>query len=258
MSKNESEIIHTRKKPTLSWQQRRLLDIHKLTPEFAHPIVEGLHNIELIPEGKPAIFVSTHRTESDMGLAIRTIGEHVPLIITDISTHDSFKGDVADKATYIARKILGGNGSFLPISFERNGDEKKPIAFNPADFTAMASAMGETGKNILIAAHNPKQEKATPGFGAAYLAMLTGAPLVPIASEPSANNHAAHVVIGEPFYLDSIDVEPFMSVMEKRKQGETLTPEDLIQFRDFTKILREQGKIVFERVDMTLPEAVQT
>lgn len=59
--------------------------------------------------------------------------------------------------------------------------------FNPDDTDLMIDAL-ERGKSIIFASHNPliadsdgAPKKSRPGYGAAYLALLTNSPIVPVA-----------------------------------------------------------------------------
>jgi len=250
----EQEDIEQNTRTRLNTGQRWLVGLNRLSPEFAKTDIEGIENIEGLPKDRPSIVVSTHRTEADIGLAIGAVGKHLPMIVSDISTHSSPKGDLGDKSTYLGKKLFGSD-NFRPISYHWEGDKKIPDAFNPMDFDAMANAMQETGKSILMAAHNPKQSEPTPGYGAAYLALLTGAPIVPVSVEVSEKNDSStpkrsRVIIGKPFQISTdIDVESFQRVMNKHDNGERLDQDELAIFTGFVRSLREQGRIVFDSVN---------
>jgi len=248
----------TNTSPEIGRGQKILVGLNRLTPELKPPTVTGIENLEeVIREGEPVIVVSTHRTELDIALAIRVVAEKLPMIITDISTHESPRGDIGDKSTHYGQKVIGSE-NFLPISYHWENGQKKPDAFNPTDFAKIADAMQETGKSMLMAAHNPKQEVPEPGFGAAYLAFLTGAKILPVASRLGEkkglfSRKPSEVSIGEPFEMQSEYLPLFQAVMSKRERGEKLTPEDLEDYKKFVAELRKAGDEIFGSVDKLLP-----
>jgi 1-acyl-sn-glycerol-3-phosphate acyltransferase len=252
--------ISSESTPEIGRGQKLLVGLNRLTPELKPPIITGIENLErVIHEGKPVIVVSTHRTESDIALAIRVIGGQLPLVITDQSTHESPKGDAV---THYGQKIIGGD-NFLPISYHWENGQKKPDPFNPNDFTTIANVMQETGKSMLMAAHNPKQDNPEPGYGAAYLAFLSGAEILPVAIRLGEKKNLfrrrpTEVSIGKPLSVSSDNLHEFESIMAKRGRGEKLSPDDIDNYKKFVGELRQAGDQIFKTVDDLLPTRQDT
>jgi 1-acyl-sn-glycerol-3-phosphate acyltransferase len=114
----------------------------------------------------------------------------------------------------------------------------------------------ENGRNVLIAAHNPDQDdEPRPGYGAAYLASIAGAHIIPVAVEYTPHKKSkwrkdVTVRIGEPFRLpDHEDLSKLAILMERRNSEEEFTEKEFEELRQQIKVLREFGGIVLQAVE---------
>ena len=101
------------------------------------------------------------------------------------------------------------------------------------------------------------------------MAAKTGAALIPTALDISGgsvnlegavesvknliNRSEAVYRVGEPFKLPEIDISTMENVLEKRSRGEEVSREELTQFTQVHKQLREQADILADRIAELLP-----
>src|SRR5580704_1032226 len=124
--KPESEAVV--EKPTMLAERAR-----KAIGTLFRIEASGLDNIDRIPSGRPVIFLATHRTNYDVGIAIAALAEKVPrLKVAESSTHESFKQNAGG---YLMRRASGAQDSFSVdyTGGEGDGDAK----FNPKNFEPM-------------------------------------------------------------------------------------------------------------------------
>ncbi len=200
------------------------------------------------------IFAVSHKTGWDTSVAIKALGDWFNLAIADQSTHHT----LGREANMLMLLKAAGSENFIPISYEWVNKAKKPI-FNPSDVNPMVDAM-ESGKSIIMAAHNPSDEierqdinKVNPGYGAALLAHLTGAQIIPVSVEVSEPDQLgrknASVLVGDPYDLgynpEMADIQAFM---DKRANGEPLSTQERQLFLERAASLRKSGRAVLDSV----------
>jgi hypothetical protein len=237
----------------------------------------GKENLETIPQGKNIIFVTTHNNDSDVGLAINVLGKNFPNItVAEESTHYIFKQDPVD---YLGH-LVGRKDSFR-VDYNSGADDRRG-KFDPKNFEPMRKSL-EEGKPLVISAYftpnYPNTANGLPeqtGNGATYLAQITkDAIIIPIAVDikldkpvlkKSDNNNLyiqrllkgrinADVVIGRPFIPVHIEgIEHLGEIIQKRKsRTESMTKEELQEFSNLNKQLKEQSKIIMQRLAELLP-----
>lgn len=228
--------------------------------------VEGLDNLKEIPKDRKVIVATSHISDLDIPMTVYALADKLDLIITNQSTQYSFK---VDPGSNIGMRIAGRE-NFMPIDYKVADDKKapkQPNSFNPENFEKMIPAM-ENGKAVIMAAHNPSHsghlEKG--GYGAVYLAEISDAIIVPVgisiesvdgeqlgmaenAVATIKNKPKAGVNVGKPFELEKIPgIENFQVVLEKRKNGEKISPEERTQFLEITKQLENRSEQLMAKI----------
>jgi len=218
-----------------------------------HIKVEYGSGADKIDPSKQYILAVSHTTDLDVPIVVKALGDKLDLAITDQSTHHLPDREIS---MFYGLKASGSD-NFIPISYKWDENSKKPL-FNPSDVNPMIGAMKQ-GKSIVVAAHNPLDDgpkdksEINPGYGAALLGLLSGAQIIPISvdiDKPDLLRRSnAHVTVGEPFYLDSEqDMSNIQTIMEKRKHGERLDPDEQHEFHRLAQVLRKSGRIVLDNV----------
>jgi lauroyl/myristoyl acyltransferase len=144
--------------------------------------VEGQSNLAELGTGTPHIIAVSHSSEFDIPLAMKALGRHLDIAITDQSSHHN---PAQELGMYISLRLVGKD-NFIPISYESTSGIKLPASFNPNDAEPMLKAIG-AGKSIMVAAHNPittnergEIDPPRAGYFAAYLSALSGIPILPV------------------------------------------------------------------------------
>ena len=234
--------------------------------------VNGKDHIAEIPRGRKVVVASTHLSDLDVPLAVSALGDDLDLAVVNMSVHHSWRLKSGEPSTY-AGMVAAGKDNFIPVDFEKDPEtgEKKSGAFNPDNFQPMLEALNG-GKRVLIAAHNPSHDFKidSAGYGAAYLAELGDAVILPIAIRLESDGEIglygtaaktflkkpnATIEIGSPFELPKIEgIERLGEILEKRKRGEKLTPEERQEFLGLTAALRERSGELMGKVAELLPK----
>lgn len=230
--------------------------------------VEGMERISSIPKDRKVIIATSHASDLDIQLATHALGGYFDLMITNQSLQHTF---AKDPMSNIGMRVAGPK-NFMPIEYRVANNKKNPH-FKPEDYENMADAM-DTGKTMVIAAHNPSKrgQLERGGYAAAYLAQLTNAVIVPvgvdihnkgdadigIAEKPLKvvlNRPDATVRIGEPFSLGSIEgIQRMAEIMDKRDRGERLNAEEVKEFSLLNKNLKEKSAEIMAHVAALIPE----
>jgi len=232
--------------------------------------ITGKENIKTIPEGAKVIVMPTHMNDLSVPATIYAVARDLDLVILNESTHHA-SGSQGEPVMKASMKIAGAE-HFLPVDFnkdEKTG-EKSPDIFNPENFTSAAKAL-EEGKSVMVAAHNPAEkplenlEGVKGGYGGVYLAELTDAYILPVSVQLNRavmdskniktllNRPNANIVIGKPFKLKKIEgMEHISEIIKRRKEGQKLNPEEIVEFSRLTNALREQSQIVMEHLSQQL------
>src|ERR1035437_8275279 len=157
-----------KRKPRASSKRLLLSTEVFLTPFINKVKVIGRENIEKIPNNKKVVIASSHLSDLDTPIVIKVSGNDFDTAVSDQSTHHSFSEDPISKINI----GLAGEDNFLPIDWKKTGGVKVP-QFNPDNFTAMVSSLGN-GKDVLVVAYNPSSDLKLPrgAIGNVYLSQL--------------------------------------------------------------------------------------
>lgn len=269
MDENENnEIKNPKEKETTPIRLRLALKLQeKLTSSEVN--VNGLENLESIPDGANIIFATTHIADTDITTAAAELCDRYDIAMTNMSLHHELP---KEPSTYMAI-CLAGISNFLPIRYEKTEGTSKQGFFNPDDYPTIKNAM-EDGKAIVMAAHNPsggKWELPRGGYGAPYVSSLAAdnVYIVPISvnvnsetptgifetmpktiiKRPKSDMH-----IEKPIVLDKIDnIDEFGKALKKRATGAILSTEEIAIFRDIKDKLRAQSDIIMHNLAQHIP-----
>ncbi len=259
----EEGLLTREKKETSS---RLLLAIEtNLIPLVGKVEVIGRENLTEMPPNKKVIILTSHLSDIDIPLTIKALGHDFDIAVVDQSTHHSFREDPAGKISI----GLAGEKNFIPIDW-KVVDGEKQSRFNADNFASMSEAL-DSGKDLVFAAHNPSEngELTNGGVGGVYLSQLSDAIILPVAinikgegflagknvSKSVINRPDAEVSIGSPIKLEKIEgIERYKEILDKRKNKQKLTPEEISEFKELTQKLRDQSDIVMNSIAQMLPE----
>jgi len=226
--------------------------------------VRGLEHATEIPPDRKVVIAVSHATDLDIPSVATALCRHFDIAITNQSVqHEFFSDPGANIATRVA-----GKENFMPVDYHWISGIKKPLKFNPENFTAMAEKMDE-GKTVIIAVHNPSftgsLERA--GYGAAYLAEITGAVILPVrvtvrsAESKEEAGMVGHFLktmkehpeididIGVPFEPQPVEgIKDIAAFHDKRKHHEPVTKEDIARFDELKNQLKAISADVLARV----------
>lgn len=231
--------------------------------------VEGMDNVETIRKNDPNqkfIISAAHLNNLDVPAALKVFGDKFNIQLTGESV-------LLEKLKYIGHRLminLAGRDNFTALDYVEDKDGKHG-AFNPDNFKELAEKVKD-GKTPWIAGHpfslDGKMKPAS--IGPVYLAAKTKSLLIPTALDISggstnlegalesaktlANRSEAIYRIGQPFKLPEIDVSIIENVLEKRKNGQEISRDDLEKFSFVHKQLREQADLFEGRLAELLPE----
>ena len=229
----------------------------------------GEENLKSIPPDRRVIFVTTHITNSDVPLALAALGQDFHLAVGDASTNHN----ISENPFGYLGDTLAGSENFMPISRQKNANAPSTGIFDPEDFEKMQDTFHEN-KALVLSAYYIDRNKDLKlpekgGYGAAYLAEMADAVVVPVAinikSKEAVNTvisgikaalsrPEAEVVIGEPFELEKMEnVSAVKEIMAKRKQG-SLSKEDIAAFKQVSHGLRERSDVLMQHLAELLPE----
>jgi len=232
--------------------------------------VSGQEHLKDIPPNRKLVIATTHISDLDVPITVGSLGHDLDLAVVNMSVHHSLR----EEAGTFLGVMASGRDNYIPVDFNRDKETGVKTAglFNPQNFEPMRSALNK-GKRVLIAAHNPSHdaELGEPGYGAAYLAELEGAMILPVGvqllgekelgmygtgAKTFAHKPDAKVSIGQPFELEKIQgLEELGQIMAKRQSGEKLTKENLQRFSELKKSLKEQSEILLQHIAGLLPES---
>lgn len=229
--------------------------------------VTGREHIQEIPREKKVIIAVSHYTDLDIPIAVSALADSLDLAVVNMSVHHSLRGEAG---TFLGLKLVGQE-NFIPIDYNKQSDgTKRSGRFNVDNFIPMQEAL-EHGKRVLMAAHNPLasiDEIPEAGYGAAYLALVEDALILPVGislwndgqksdvgkyggeMKTFLSRPEARVRIGEPFALKKIEgMDTLTRVLQERKSGNTaMSKEDLALFVQAKKALEEQANAVLKTV----------
>lgn len=204
--------------------------------------IEGKENLAQLKPDEKVVFVTTHLKDSDVPIAFTTLASDFDIAIVNISGHGNPKQDIF---SYTGIKVAGSN-AFLPISYKGHLTHWNPDNFQKENFQPMQEAL-EKGKAVMIAAYSPTKEQILPqrpGFGAMYLAQLTGATLVPITVNQASQDDLAGQA-GIKGMITTVLKRPEVTVTYGKpiKPTETLDPNIPI-YKQIPSLIQQQAKIM--------------
>jgi 1-acyl-sn-glycerol-3-phosphate acyltransferase len=229
-----------------------------LKASFSAIEVVGEENLKKLPPGAKVIIATTHISDYDVIMPIAKLGKQFKIKAVNASVQHSF---LKDPLTYTAAHIAGIENTIpVDIQFAKHetaGRSYVPSPFNPENFVPMRQALDE-GDAIVMAAYTPPPVKdgmlgKKAGFGAVYLAEISGAYILPVAvniksDDPKMgtkkspfsaflNRPEAEMIIGEP-------IPP----REHPVEAQDLTP------RTMREALRDRSDALMYSLAELLPE----
>lgn len=223
--------------------------------------VEGKEHLAEVPEGKHLIIATTHISDLDVPLVIKSLGDDLDFAISNASTQHSLRRNFGETLGILA----AGKHNFLPIDFAETGKRNSPLPFNPENYRVMADSLG-SGKAVLVAAHTPSDGVlGRGGYAAVYLNQLSDAVILPVAVSLSGEaimvrqkktneKTDAQVIIGKPLELPHIaGIEEFDALLRKRREGE-VTDADRERFKELSSSLKQQSEMLMRALAELLPE----
>lgn len=262
-------------KPKLETSKRLMLALEPTRLNFSKIEVVGEEHLSEIPEGEKTIIVTDHLNNLSIPLSALMMGDKLPIILTNQSNQfDTF----GDGHLGVA---VAGEKNFIGIDY--NGDTSSPKPFNPKNFDKMAESL-DAGYSPLIAAHNPVNTNVLPdkaGYGAAYLAAIADAWILPVATDIKSKKGVhitesgagflkniknslsvlkerpeAEVIIGHPYKIaDAENIKRFRALFIKHKNGEKLTPEETKEFGILRESLNKASEQIMKTIAGMLPES---
>lgn len=222
--------------------------------------INGVENIDKIPVDKPLVIATSHASNLDFPLIIKTLGERMNPQITHASFH------LNPGQPQRLRYKIAGKESFSAID-SPSGESEANQMFNPRDFDELRRVVLEEGKVPIIAALSTVEEEDIDKFkisdqanGAAYLAASLDATVLPIGINVEGagkfvNTRSdivkallrklkAKVSIGEPIYPGKLDTDPIRILLEKRKEGLPVSGLERERFTDARKTLKQNADLI--------------
>jgi hypothetical protein len=241
---------------------------------FSKIEVVGEENLHDIPEGAKVIIAVDHLNNLSIPTAALELGNRLPIQISNQSTQFSFRENPSGHIGV----AVGGKDNFKGIDYDAETNEPKP--FNPENFDEMRQPLDE-GYAIVVAAHNPVNTNVLPGkagYGAAYLAGIADAYVVPVSVNVKSEVHVmegnagifeklkgtvdmlrnrpeAEVTIGKPRKIEQgNDIQRLHALFMKHKEEGRLTSDELEEFKFLRKSLNAASDRVMEDLATMLPE----
>lgn len=252
---------------------KRLLTALEMTRlNFSKIEVIGEENLNDIPEDARVVIAVDHLNNLSIPTAALELGSRLPIQISNQSTQFPFLG-----RGHLGVAV-GGKDNFKGIDYDSKTNEPKP--FNPENFDQMLQPLDE-GYAIVVAAHNPVNTNVLPekaGYGAAYLAGIADAYIVPVSVniksevhvmeanagilknmkgtiDMLANRPEAEVTIGKPRKIqEGSDIHRLNALFMKRKEEGRLTGDELEEFRLLRHSLAVASDEIMEDLASMLPE----
>lgn len=233
--------------------------------------VEGEDNIkkakENISNGR-FIISSSHLNNLDVPAALKAMGDDFNIQMTGESVL------LENMKKYGGHNLLihlGRRKNFTPLDYKED-ENGKHGSFNPDNFVELEEKIVEEGKTPWIASHpfalDGKMKR--PSVGPIYLAIKTKSSIIPTALDVSGGSenlegaaesakalvNRAHAVyhIGEAMEVPDIDISIIEKVLNKRKNREPISREEMEEFSLVHKELNEQAEILSDKIASLLPE----
>lgn len=155
---------------------------------FNKPELFGAENLAQIPE-KPLVIVISHFSDLDIHTVYSCLHSKLKQFRPNRSIGISLQSENLKDPRFAVFIQMAGKANFFEIDAKFDKTEKRlKFSFNPQNFVDMAKALKD-GTDIIISAHEPLSnipdaEWVLPkrtGLGAAYLAHIADAMLLPVA-----------------------------------------------------------------------------
>ncbi len=270
-SPDQSESEKIQKTET---SKRLLMALESTRLNFSKIEVIGEDNLKEIPEGARVVIAVDHLNNLSIPTAALEMGRRLPIQISNQSTQFSWKENPGGRVGV----VVGGEENFKGIDYDAATNE--PRSFNPENFDDMLKPL-EEGYAIIVAAHNPVNTNELPekaGYGAAYLAGIADAYILPVSINIKAEVHTmegkagllknvkaaidmmknrpeAEVTIGKPHKLgEEKDIQQFHFLFMKRKETGRLSTEEMEEFKRLRASLNEASNKIMQELAEMLPE----
>lgn len=264
---NSEEIIESKKTPL----QLRVFGNQMVNLFCKNFSVEGEENIEKAKEESPNgrfIISSSHLHNLDVPAALKAMGNDFNIQLTGESVL------LENMKKYGGHNLLihlGGRKNFTPLDYKEN-EEGKHGSFNPDNFVELEEKIIEEGKTPWIASHpfalDGKMKR--PSVGPIYLAIKTKSSIIPTAlditggsknlegakesAKALAERAQAVYHVGEAMKVPDIDISIIEKVINKRKNHEQISHEEMEEFSAVHQELNEQAEILSDKIASLLPQ----
>lgn len=273
------------------WRFDRLMELNRQFV-FKRPEVLGIENLAEIPANSPLLVITSHFSDADVQTVESVLRPRLRQVRPDRGLGISLQAhNLVDPVTALPIKLAGREHFFeYDVRFDKPTNHLQFI-FNPENFRKMAQAL--LGRRDLItAAHEPLSNipgsawelPNRSGLGAAYLAQLTNATILPATVDIQTTHPVAmavdiqgtikrlvtgqranvRVILGRSLRLDPIDQEAlgvferYISRLgqpeESRSQIAALSPAEKAQARVVLRQLRDQSDLIMRKIAELLPE----
>lgn len=235
------------------------------------PKIQGLNNLTQIPPDQPLVVASTHLSDID----VQTIAANIAPY-----RNVGMASQVSNQRNFISGNFLRFAGIENVFGITNEYDSKKHYSlyrFNHEDFRIMSNAI-KKGKTIAIAAHNPTYDwrlPEKPGKGAAYLAQLSNAIILPVALDIQSDipicmaddkknaikrfilrkKPDTRMIIGKPIKLALINKDDleYMKKLYQSTAEQQISKQDMEKAKAVLKKIKEQAQIIMEALTNMLP-----
>ena len=274
-------------------EQRGLNRLMKLNREavFKKPELIGVENLQRIPIEKPLIIVTSHFSDSDIQTVESSLWPRLKEVRPNHTIGISIQShNLIDPLIAPFIKLVGRENFFAyDVRYDKKNNHLQ-FFFNPENFKKMAEAL-QNRKDIITAAHEPLSNipdaqwelPRRSGLGAAYLAQLANAMLLPVAVNIQSDKPVGmssnmkdvvkrlmtgkrppvSVVIDKPFMLKKID-EKMLSIfkaysarfngLHEGSKEKAISSEERAKTRIVLKEIREQSDMIVRKIAALLPE----
>lgn len=228
-------------------------------------MVSGQQHLESISAEQRVIFATTHLGDLDVPAVISEAGKWFDVVIANESVQHSF----TSRTRINTALHLAGIQNFLSVEYKDiEGHDAKPH-FRAVNFVPMQRAL-ESGKSVLIAAHNPVKKNELPrgGYGAVYIcAMTKDAVIVPVTvdvqsselldsySSPSFSRRPlAQLVFHPAMRVAQINrLEEFGHLAEKIHHDTSVSDEERAEYERIRQALQVESDKIMRVLASALP-----
>jgi hypothetical protein len=269
----ESALIEGGKEAKPETSKRLLAALEPTRLNFSKIELIGADHLAEIPPDAKVVIAVDHLNNLSIPAAALMLGRRLPVQISNQSTQFSFRENPGGHIGV----AVGGKDNFKGIDYNAETNEPKP--FNPENFDDMLEPLGE-GYAMIVAAHNPVNTNKLPekaGYGAAYLAGISDAYILPVSVNVKSEVHVmegkagllknikgtidmvrnrpeVEVTIGKPHKIaEEADIQKFHKLFMKRKETGRLSADELEEFKHLRISLNAASDEIMEDLAGMLP-----